>query len=138
MIAYFGAQILWLVTCFLANGVILLFALAFNLNLLTGNGYARVRCARPDIAGDPQPVHEHLRDAVADRDGDTRRLLGDVEGAHAATVHRDGGALAVSFIYFLLAIGIVTQPEKTIAPASKLSNELSTALLVFDERRQRR
>ncbi len=34
MIAYFGAQVLWLITCFLANGVILLFTLAFNLDLL--------------------------------------------------------------------------------------------------------
>ena len=29
----------------------------------------------------------------------------------------------------MLAIGIVTQPERTIAPVSKLSNQLSTALL---------
>ena len=39
------------------------------------------------------------------------------------------GALAVSFVYFVLAIGIVTQPEQTIGPASRLSNELSTSLL---------
>ena len=39
------------------------------------------------------------------------------------------GALAVSLLYCVLAIGIVTQPERTIAPASKLSNQLSTALL---------
>ena len=39
------------------------------------------------------------------------------------------GALAVSLLYCVLAIGIVTQPQRTIAPASKLSNELSTALL---------
>ncbi len=39
------------------------------------------------------------------------------------------GALAVSFLFFVLAVGIVTQPERTIGPASKLSNELSTSLL---------
>ena len=39
------------------------------------------------------------------------------------------GALAVSLLYCVLAIGIVTQPQRTIAPASKLSNQLSTALL---------
>jgi hypothetical protein len=52
-----------------------------------------------------------------------------VEGAHPAPYTETAGALCVSLLFFVLAIGIVTQPEKTIAPASKLSNQLSTALL---------
>ena len=38
MIAYFFAQVIWLITAFLANAVITLFAFAFNLDLVNGNG----------------------------------------------------------------------------------------------------
>ena len=38
MIAYFIAQVIWLITAFLANAVITLFAFAFNLDLVNGNG----------------------------------------------------------------------------------------------------
>jgi hypothetical protein len=129
MIAYFGAQVIWLITSFLANGVILLFALAFNLNLLTGNGTSG--------AGALTPVSQAIHNLYTNTFG-TPWLIAMVTlvGCWAmwkALVQRryteTAAALAVSFIYFLLAIGIVTQPEKTIAPASKLSNELSTALL---------
>jgi hypothetical protein len=129
MIAYFGAQILWLVTCFLANGVILLFALAFNLNLLTGNGSRG--------SGALTPVSQAIHNMYTSTFG-TPWLIAMVTlvGCWAmwkALVQRQytqtASALTVSFIYFLLAIGIVTQPEKTIAPASKLSNELSTSIL---------
>jgi len=129
MIAYFGAQLLWLVTCFLANGVILLFALAFNLNLLTGNGTRG--------SGALTPISQAIHNMYTSTFG-TPWLIAMVAlvGCWAmwkALVQRQytqtASALAVSFIYFLLAIGIVTQPEKTIAPASKLSNELSTAIL---------
>jgi hypothetical protein len=129
MIAYFGAQMLWLVTCFLANGVILLFALAFNLNLLTGNGNS--------ASGALAPISQAIHHLYANTFGApwliaTITLVGCwamwkalIQRRYTETV----SALAVSFIYFILAIGIVTQPEKTIAPASKLSNELSTAIL---------
>ena len=129
MIAYIGAQLLWIVTCFLANGVILLFALAFNLNLLTGSGTSG--------SGALTPVSQAIHNLYANTFG-TPWLIAVVTlvGCWAmwkALVQRryteTASALAVSFIYFILAIGIVTQPERTIAPASKLSNELSTALL---------
>ena len=49
--------------------------------------------ARAGLPGDPQPVREHLRDALADSGNHPRRLLGDVEGAHPAPLRRDcGGA----------------------------------------------
>lgn len=129
MIAYFGAQVIWLITCFLANGVILLFALAFNLNLLTGNG-------TPE-SGALTPVSQAIHNLYTNTFGAPWLIaMVTLVGCWAmwkALVQRryteTATALAVSFVYFLLAIGIVTQPEKTIAPASKLSNELSTALL---------
>ncbi|HSZ69106.1 MAG TPA: type IV secretion system protein [Solirubrobacteraceae bacterium] len=129
MIAYFGAQVLWLITCFLANGVILLFALAFNLNLLTGNGTPG--------SGALTPVSQAIHSLYTNTFG-TPWLIAMVilVGCWAmwkALVQRryteTAGALAVSFLYFILAVGIVTQPERTIGPASKLSNELSTSLL---------
>jgi hypothetical protein len=129
MIAYFGAQVLWLITCFLANGVILLFALAFNLNLLTGNGTPG--------SGALTPVSQAIHSLYTNTFG-TPWLIAMVTlvGCWAmwkALIQRryteTAGALAVSLLFFLLAIGIVTQPERTIGPASKLSNELSTTLL---------
>jgi len=129
MIAYFGAQILWLVTCFLANGVILLFALAFNLNLLTGNG-ARGSGALAPIS---QAIHNMYTSTFGTPWLIAMVVLVGCWAMWKALVQRQytqtASALAVSFVYFLLAIGIVTQPERTIAPASKLSNELSTAIL---------
>lgn len=129
MIAYFAAQVLWLITCFLANGVILLFTLAFNLNLLTGNGTPG--------SGALAPVSVAIHNLYTSTFG-TPWLIAMVVlvGCWAmwkALVQRryteTAGALAVSLLYFLAALAIVTQPERTIAPASKLSNELSTALL---------
>ncbi len=129
MIAYFGAQVLWLITCFLANGVILLFAFAFNLNLLTGNGTSG--------SGALTPVSAAIHNLYTNTFG-TPWLVAMVTlvGCWAmwkTLVQRryteTAGALAVSLLYCVLAIGIVTQPERTIAPASRLSNQISTALL---------
>lgn len=129
MIAYFGAQILWLITSFLANGVILLFALAFNLNLLTGNGTPG--------SGALTPVSVAIHNLYTSTFG-TPWLIAVVTlvGCWAmwkALVQRryteTAGALAVSVLFFVVAVGIVTQPERTIGPASRLSNEISTAVL---------
>ena len=129
MIAYFGAEVLWEITLFLANGVILLFALAFNLDLVNGNGTPG--------SGALAPVSQAIHNLYASTFG-TPWLIAMVTlvGCWAmwkALVQRryteTAGALAVSFVFFLLAVGIVTQPERTIGPASKLSNRLSTALL---------
>lgn len=128
-IAYFGAQLLWEITCFLANGVILLFDLAFNLNLLTGNGTPG--------SGALAPVSQAIHGMYESTFG-TPWLIAMVVlvGCWAmwkALVQRKytetAGALGVSFLFFLLAIGIVTQPERTIGPASRFTNQLSTAIL---------
>lgn len=129
MIAYFGAQVLWQITSFLANGVILLFGLAFNLDLVNGNGTPG--------SGALAPVSQAIHNLYTSTFG-TPWLIAMVVlvGSWAtwkALIQRryaeTASALAVSLLFFILAIGIVTQPERTIGPASKLSNQLSTALL---------
>ena len=39
------------------------------------------------------------------------------------------GALAVSLLYCVIGLGIVLQPQATIAPASNYANRMSAALL---------
>lgn len=129
MIAYFFAQVIWTITAFLANGVIVLFDFAFNLDLVNGNGTPG--------SGALTPVAAAIHNLYANTFG-TPWLIAAVvlAGCWAmwkALVQRryteTTGALALSLVYCVLAIGIVTQPEQTIGPASKLSNQLSTALL---------
>jgi hypothetical protein len=129
MIAYFGAQVIWLITAFLANAVITLFAFAFNLDLLNGNGTPG--------SGALAPISTAIHNLYTSTFGAPWLVAAVVTaGCWAmwkALVQRryteTAGALAVSLLYCVLAIGIVTQPERTIAPASELSNQLSTALL---------
>jgi hypothetical protein len=129
MIAYFFAQVLWMITAFLANGVIILFGFAFNLDLVNGNGSPG--------SGALTPVSSAIHNLYTSTFGAPWLVVAIVcAGCWAmwkALVQRryteTTGALAVSLLYCVLAIGIVTQPERTIAPASKLSNQMSTALL---------
>jgi hypothetical protein len=129
MIAYFFAQVLWMITAFLANGVITLFGFAFNLDLVNGNGSPG--------SGALTPISSAIHNLYASTFGAPWLVVAVVcAGCWAmwkALVQRryteTAGALAVSLLYCVLAIGIVTQPERTIAPASKLSNQISTALL---------
>jgi hypothetical protein len=129
MIAYFLAQVIWLLTAFVANAVITLFAFAFNLDLVNGNGSPG--------SGALTPVSDAIHNLYASTFGAPWLVVAIVlAGCWAmwkALVQRryteTAGALAVSLLYCVLAIGIVTQPERTIAPASRLSNQLSTALL---------
>jgi hypothetical protein len=129
MIAYFFAQVIWTITAFLANGVIVLFDFAFNLDLVNGNGAPG--------SGALTPVAAAIHNLYANTFG-TPWLIAAVVLAgcwamwKALVLRRyteTAGALALSLVYCVLAIGIVTQPEQTIGPASKLSNQLSTALL---------
>jgi TrbL/VirB6 plasmid conjugal transfer protein len=129
MIAYFFAQLLWLITAFLANGVIVLFAFAFNLDLVNGNGSPG--------SGALTPISSAIHNLYANTLGAPWLVavivLAGCWAMWKALVQRryteTAGALAVSLLYCVLAIGIVTQPERTIAPASKLSNQISTGLL---------
>jgi hypothetical protein len=129
MIAYFFAQALWGITSLLAYGVITLFGFAFNLDLVNGNGSPG--------SGALTPVSSAIHNIYASTFGAPWLVVAIVcAGCWAmwkALVQRryteTAGALAVSLLYCVLAIGIVTQPERTIAPASKLSNEISAGLL---------
>jgi hypothetical protein len=129
LIAYFIAQVIWMITAFVANGVITLFAFAFNLDLVNGNGSPG--------SGALTPVSTAIHNLYTSTFGAPWLVaMVVVVGCWAmwkALVQRryteTAGALAVSLLYCILAIGIVTQPERTIGPASKLSNQLSTALL---------
>jgi hypothetical protein len=129
MIAYFGAQVIWQITAFLASGVILLFGLAFNLDLVNGDG-------RPG-SGALAPVSQAIHNLYTSTFGApwliAMVVLVGCWAMWKALIQRryteTASALAVSLLYFVLAVGIVTQPERTIGPASKLSNQLSSALL---------
>ena len=129
MIAYFFAQVVWLLTAFVANAVITLFAFAFNLDLVNGDGSPG--------SGALTPVSDAIHNLYSSTFGEPWLVVAIVlAGCWAmwkALVQRryteTAGALALSLLYCVLAIGIVTQPERTIGPASKLSNELSTSLL---------
>jgi hypothetical protein len=129
MIAYFIAQILWLDTLFLAYAVITVFAFAFNLDLVNGN--------RTGGSGALTPVSSAIQNLYTHTFGApwlvAAIVLAGCWAMWKTLVQRryteTAGALAVSLFYCVLAIGIVTQPQRTIAPASKLSNQLSTAIL---------
>jgi hypothetical protein len=129
MIASFFAQLLWLLTSWVAYGVITLFGFAFNLDLVNGNGSPG--------SGALTPVSEAIHNLYANTFGEPWLVavivLAGCWAMWKALVQRryteTAGALAVSLLYCVLAIGIVTQPERTIGPTSKLSNQISTALL---------
>jgi TrbL/VirB6 plasmid conjugal transfer protein len=129
LIAYFIAQVIWLITAFAANAVITLFAFAFSLDLVNGNGSPG--------SGALTPVATAIHNLYTNTFGAPWLIVAVLcAGCWAmwkALVQRryteTAGALAVSLLYCVLAIGIVTQPQRTIAPASRLSNQLSTALL---------
>ena len=129
MIAYFIAQVIWLITAFLANAVITLFAFAFNLDLVNGNGTPGSGALTPIASA----IHNLYTNTFGAPWLVAAIVLAGCWAMWKALVQRryteTAGALAVSLLYCVLAIGIVTQPQRTIAPASKLSNQLSTALL---------
>ena len=129
MIAYFIAQIIWLITAFIAYAVITLFAFAFSLDLVNGNGTPG--------SGALAPVSQAIHNIYVSTFGSVWLIaavvLVSLWAMWKALVQRryteTASTLAVSLLYCILALGIVTQPQRTIAPASELANKLSTALL---------
>jgi hypothetical protein len=129
LIAYFIAQLVWLITAFLANAIITLFTFCFSLDLLNGNGSAG--------SGALTPVSQAVHNIYASTFG-TPWLVAAFSivalwAMWRALVQRryteTAGALAVSILYCVLGLGIVLQPQATIAPASSYANRMSTALL---------
>jgi hypothetical protein len=129
LIAYFIAQLVWLITAFLANAVITLFTFCFSLDLLNGNGSAG--------SGALAPVSQAVHNIYANTFG-TPWLVAAFSivalwAMWRALVQRryteTASALAVSILYCVIGLGIVLQPQATIAPASNYANRMSAALL---------
>jgi hypothetical protein len=129
MVAYFLAQVIWLITAFISNTIISLFALAYSLDLVNGNGTAG--------SGALGPVSQAIQNIYHGAFGAPWLIVAvSLVAAWAmwnALVQRryqeTATSLFVSLIYCVVAIGIVTQPQATIGPASRYANELSTSLL---------
>jgi len=129
MIAYFIAQVIWLITAFVSDLVITLFAFAYSLDLVNGNGAPG--------SGALAPISQAIQNIYHGAFGQPW-LIAAVSAVSLwamwrAIVQRQytqtAAQLATSLAYVVLSIGIVTQPQATIAPASKYSNEVSTSLL---------
>jgi hypothetical protein len=134
MIAFFLAQVLWLVTAFLANAVITIFAFCFSLDLLDGNGSPG--------SGVLEPVSQAIHNIYASTFG-TPWLIAAVSlvalwAMWKALVQRryteTAGALAVSLLCCVVGLGIVIAPQRTITPTSQLVNQTSGALLSITSR----
>ena len=130
MIAFFLANVTWQVTAFAANAVITLFAFAFSLDLLNGS-------EATGGAGALAPASDAIRGLYASTFGEpwmaiAVALAGCWAMWHALVQRRyteTAGALAMSLVYCLAALAIVTHPDETIGQASRLTNQLSTAFL---------
>ena len=129
MIAYFLAQVIWLITAFISNAVITLFAFAFSLDLVNGNGTPG--------SGALTPVSQAIQNIYSSTFGQPWLIAAvafvSMWAMWKALVQRryteTAGTLALSLVYCVIALAIVTQPQRTIAPASRYANTLSTALL---------
>jgi hypothetical protein len=129
LIAYMLSQVIWLYTAFVSRLLITLFSFAFSLDLINGNGSPG--------SGALTPVSQAIHSIYANTFGAPWLVV-----AIAATgcwamwktlVQRryteTAGKLGLSLVYCVLALGIVTQPQATIGPASRLTNQISTAFL---------
>jgi hypothetical protein len=129
LIAYFIAQIIWLITAFIANAVITIFSFCFSLDLLNGNGSAGSEALTPVS----QAVHNIYANTFGTPWLVAAFSLVALWAMWKALVQRryteTAGALAVSLLYCVIGLGIVLQPQATIAPASTYANRMSTALL---------
>ena len=128
MVAYAAAQVIWLVLAFVSYTVIIVFQLAFNLNLLTGEGAG---------GGALAPVAQAIHNIYASTFGQPWLIAAicavGIWAMWKALVQRrytqTATALATSLIYCVVALGIVANPAQTITPLSELSNEMSRAFL---------
>jgi hypothetical protein len=134
MIAYFLAEVLWVLTSFLANALISLFSFAFSLDLVNGS-------TATGGAGALAPVSQAIHSIYANVFGAPWLVLAvAVVGIWAmwkALVQRryseTAGALALSLIYIVIALFFVAEPGTTIGAASKLTNQMSEAFLAISD-----
>lgn len=129
LIAYMLAQVIWLYTAFISRLLITLFSFAFSLDLINGNG-------NPG-SGALTPVSQAIHSIYAHTFGAPWLVVAILAtGCWAmwkTLVQRryteTAGKLGLSLVYLVVALGIVTQPQATIGPASQLTNQVSTAFL---------
>jgi hypothetical protein len=130
-IAWFLAQMVWLITAFLANAVITLFTLAFSLDLVNGS-------SATGGTGALAPVGEAVRAIYRDTFGQpwlvVSILLTGMWAMWQALVRRryteTAGALGLSLVFVIVALAFVTRPE-IIGQASRWTNQMSSAFLAL-------
>lgn len=130
LVEFIPAQLIWMLTAFLVNTVISVFALAFSVDLLNGS---------PNTAGAGAlaPVADAIHNLYANTLGrpwmEVAVLLAGCWAMWRALVQRryaeTASALVMSLVYCLLALAIVTSPDATIGQASRWDNEVSSAFL---------
>jgi len=134
LIAYFLADVIWQLTAFIANAVILLFTFAFSLDLVNGS-------QATGGAGALAPVSNAVRSIYSSVFGGPWMVLAVtaaglwamwkalVQRRYAETL----GALGLSLLFTIVALAFVTQPERTIGQASRWTNQLSAAFLSLSD-----
>ena len=130
LIAFCLAQVVWTLTAFLANALITLFTFAFSLDLVNGGGSTGGSGALGPVS---QAIHSLYANTLGTPWLVAAILVVGLWAMWKALVQRryteTAGALGLSVLYMVLALGIVAQPQRTIAPAAALSNEVSAAFL---------
>jgi hypothetical protein len=130
LIAFCLAQIVWTLTAFLATALITLFTFAFSLDLVNGGGPTGGSGALGPVS---QAIHSIYANTLGTPWLVAAILVTGLWAMWKALVQRryteTAGALGISVLYVVLALAIVAQPQRTIAPASRLSNEVSAAFL---------
>jgi hypothetical protein len=130
LIAFCLAQIVWTLTAFLATALITLFTFAFSLDLVNGGGPTGGSGALGPVS---QAIHSIYANTLGTPWLVAAILVTGLWAMWKALVQRryteTAGALGISVLYVVLALAIVAQPQRTIAPASRLSNEASAAFL---------
>jgi hypothetical protein len=130
LIAFFLANLLWQITAFCANALITLFGLAFSLDLLNGSDATAG-------AGTLAPISDAIAGVYAHTFGQPWMVVAVTATGcwamwHALVQRRyteTAGALGKSLVFCLIALAIVTRPDATIGQASRLTNQLSGAML---------
>jgi hypothetical protein len=130
LIAYFLANSLWMFTALMAKGILALFSFAFSLDLLNGS-------SATGGAGALAPVSRAIHSIYAHVLGPPWLVMAisvvSIWALWRALVQRryieTAGALALSVVYFIVALAFVAQPARTIGEASQWTNEMSAAFL---------
>ncbi|UTI63928.1 hypothetical protein NBH00_21615 [Paraconexibacter antarcticus] len=130
MIAFFLANLVWQITAFIANALIVIFGYAFSLDLLNGT-------PGTGDSGALAPVGDAIAGLYAHTFGEPWAVVAiTLTGCWAmwrALVQRryteTAAALGKSLVFCLIALAIVSRPDATIGEASRWTNQISSAFL---------